>query len=99
MSEQQATIQRNEGASRYEYRADGDVLGYIDFREEDGATILVHTEVADELRGTGTARDLAAGTLTDLAQRGATVVPTCPYLARYLRRCESCEVKVRWPER
>ncbi|WP_061962436.1 GNAT family N-acetyltransferase [Demequina flava] len=99
MSEQQATTVRNDDAARYEYRADRDVLGYIDFRLEGDATVLVHTEVPEEFRGTGIARELAAGALKDLAYRDAVVVPVCPYLARYLHRCESCEVEVRWPQR
>ncbi|WP_062079090.1 GNAT family N-acetyltransferase [Demequina globuliformis] len=90
-------VVRNESASRYEYRVDGDVVGYIDYVIAGDATDLVHTEVAEEMRGTAVARTLAKETLADLAKRDATVVPSCPYLARYLRRCEDCAVKVRWP--
>lgn len=92
-------VVRNDADSRYEYSRDGDLLGFIEFVVEGSRTILTHTEVPEEFHGTGVARELASGAMADLATRDTVVVPACPYLARYLRRCEDPGFTIEWPER
>ncbi|MDE0572805.1 N-acetyltransferase [Demequina sp. B12] len=90
-------VVRSDASSRYEYSLNGDLLGFIEFVVEGPRTILTHTEVPEEFHGTGVARELAAGAMADLATRDTVVVPACPYLARYLRRCDDPGFTIEWP--
>jgi predicted GNAT family acetyltransferase len=73
-------------AGRYEARTDGRLAGFVEYRRRPDAVVLVHTEVADEFEGKGVGSALARGVLDDLRAHGATVVPSCPFIAAYIRR-------------
>ncbi|MFM6851161.1 MAG: GNAT family N-acetyltransferase [Terrabacter sp.] len=72
--------------SRYELRAGEQLLGFIDYRLTGDVIDLVHTEVPEELGGQGHAATLARGALADARERGLRVVPSCPYVARYIEK-------------
>lgn len=76
----------NPDLSRYELRSDGEVLGFIDYQLATSAIVLVHTEVDEAHSGKGYAATLARSALEDARARGLRVVPTCPYVASYLRK-------------
>jgi predicted GNAT family acetyltransferase len=48
--------------------------------------VLVHTEVASALEGSGLGARLVAGALVDIRRRGLRLVPRCPFVAEYVRR-------------
>lgn len=76
----------NETQLRYEWW-DGDTLvGFIAYRTEPGACVLIHTEVAPRVEGTGHGSALVRAALDDLRERGLYVVPLCPFVASYIRR-------------
>ncbi len=70
---------------RYELVLDGSVIGLIDYREQGGADVFTHTEVAPAHRGTGLAAVLVRAALDDARARGRTVVPQCWYVADFIR--------------
>jgi hypothetical protein len=79
-------VHRNEPRSRYDLTVDGEVVGFADWTTDgDGVVDIHHTEVRRELRGRGLGRALVRGTLDDLRARGHKVVPTCPFVARFIR--------------
>lgn len=71
---------------RFEAIEGGRVVGFIDYKVRDGRHWLVHTEVDDAFQGSGVGDSLVALTLDDLRSRSAVVVPTCPFVAAWLRR-------------
>ena len=60
---------------------------YITYRERDGRVLeLDHTYVPRALRGGGIASQLTARALDYARERGARVVPSCPFVAAYIER-------------
>ncbi len=78
------TVQDNPARHRFEILLDGEVGGFADYRERDGAVVVVHSEVDLAHRGEGLGSILARQTLDALRERGAKVVPACPFFARYV---------------
>jgi uncharacterized protein len=71
---------------RYEIAVDGELAGFVEYRERDGALDLVHTEVLPAFEGRGLAGRVAQFALDDARRRGRRVVPSCSYIARYIER-------------
>ena len=78
------TVQHNPARHRYELLLDGQVGGFADYRERDGAVVVLHSEVDRAHRGQGLGGILAGGTLDALRGQGRKVVPACPFFARYV---------------
>ena len=78
----------DEAASRYIIMVDGAQAGFIQIEQSVDAVAFTHTEVNRDFEGKGVASRLAQDALTDAASRGKTIVPQCPYIARYLKRHE-----------
>jgi uncharacterized protein len=79
------TVVRNDARGRFEF-ADAPDRAYLDFREEDGRLVLVHTEVDDDLEGQGVGSALVRAGLDDAASRGVPIVPECRFVADWLER-------------
>lgn len=92
------TVTRNDEASRYEIFS-GDVLaGFAEYQLRPGEILFTHTEVDPAFQGKGLASILAAHALTNAAESGDTIVPYCPYIARYLKKNEVTGASIRWPQ-
>jgi hypothetical protein len=78
------TVQDNPARRRFELVLDGEVAGFADYRERDGAVAIVHSEVDPAHRGKGLGGTLARQTLGTLRERAEKVVPACPFFARYV---------------
>jgi len=79
------TVTRNDEKNRYEIHVDGAVAGYTLFTTDDaGRTVMPHTKIDPAYKGQGLGSTLVADALSDLADRHATVVPECPFVAGYL---------------
>jgi len=81
----QVRIERNDEASRFEAYVDGVAAGLVAFRATPGRIELVHTEVKPEFRGQGIGEQLAEAALASARSAGEAVVPSCPFIARYMR--------------
>lgn len=79
-------LRRNPEARRFELELDGQVAGFIDYREAGGRLQLVHTEVAAGHEGRGLAGQLARFALEEAQRAGQQVVPSCSYVAAYIER-------------
>jgi predicted GNAT family acetyltransferase len=79
-----ATVQDNPDRHRFELLLDGEVIGFADYRDRDGAMVIVHSEVHRKYRGQGLGNVLAEQTLATLHERGVKVVPACPFFAYYV---------------
>ncbi len=81
------SVQHQPDRNRYNLVADtGEVIGRIDYRERAGVLTLWHTEVDPAYGGRGYGAVLVKGALDDIRERGLTVRPTCPFVARYIER-------------
>ena len=81
------TVKRQPEQLLYELLDDqGERIGKIDYRERSGVITMWHTEVDKAHQGEGLAAILVAAALDDARERGLTVKPTCPYIARYIER-------------
>ena len=79
-------IDDNPEEHRYEALLDGKLVGFIQYRLQDGRMTMVHTEVEPAYEGQGVGSELAKVALEDVRERGLKLVPRCPFIARYVRR-------------
>jgi uncharacterized protein len=71
---------------RYELWLGETRAGFLAYRREPGAVVLIHTDIDPAFEGQGLGSRLVAGVLADLRSRGLKLVPLCPFVAGYLRR-------------
>ena len=76
----------NPEAGRYDAHMDGELAGYLVYREEEGGIILVHTEVFDAFEGQGVGGRLVSAVLDEIRDRGLSVTPLCRFAAGYIDR-------------
>jgi hypothetical protein len=63
------------------------LAGFTQYRAPRGDRYaFVHTEIGDEFGGRGLASRLIRGALDEMRARGATVLPYCPFVKRYIQR-------------
>lgn len=73
-------------ATRFEARVDGELAGFIQYKVRPEAVVLVHTQVLDEYEGKGVGSVLVRRVLDDIRSRDGKIIPTCPFVAEYIRR-------------
>lgn len=76
----------NTAESRFEILVDGKVAGFADYRLLSDRVVFTHTEVRPEHEGQGLAGRLVEQALRTSRDTGLKVVPSCPYVARYIER-------------
>ena len=93
-------VVRNDGAERYEVIVDGTVAGFAEFApDEHGRLVFPHTEIDPAYGGRGLATRLVGAAMADVAARGETVVPVCPFVVKYLQEHDVPGLDVHWRER
>lgn len=93
------TVTRNDEESRYEIRLGETLAGFAEFQRRPGEILFTHTEVDPAFQGKGLASVLASEALADAVASGDTIVPYCPYIAKYLGTHEVDGAEIRWPQR
>lgn len=78
-------VRHNEDARRFEIEIDGH-RGVLDYERQDGVINFLHTKVPKEIGGRGIAGDLAAAGLKYAGDKDLKVIPTCPFVASYVKR-------------
>ncbi len=79
-----AHVRHAEDRSCYELLLDGEVVGIAEYREEPGAVVFPHTEIAVEHRGQGLGAVLVRGALDDVRARAKQVVPQCWFVRDFM---------------
>lgn len=75
----------NSDAHRYEARIDGELAGFIQYRQSVGLVNLFHTEVDDRFEGQGVGSALTRFALDDLrADDSVRAVATCPFIVKWI---------------
>ncbi|WP_159501213.1 GNAT family N-acetyltransferase [Microbacterium sp. 18062] len=82
-------VDRNDAEGRYEVRVGVALAGFTEFEvDAQGRLVFPHTQVDPAFSGRGLASTLVGAAMADVASRGETVVPLCPFVARYLHEHE-----------
>lgn len=99
-TEPDVTVARSDEHRRYEIRVGDTVAGFTDIRVDDhGRLVFPHTEIDPAFGGRGLGTILVTEAMADVAARGETVVPVCPFVVRYLERTEVPGLQVSWRPR
>ena len=78
---------RHEPEARRFTQSSGGALAVLEYREIDPSTVEYHhTSVPPALRGRGIASRLAAHALRYALDKGLTVIPSCPFVAAFIRK-------------
>ncbi|HEY6963516.1 MAG TPA: GNAT family N-acetyltransferase [Gaiellaceae bacterium] len=80
------TVRDNPEQSRYEITVDGQLAGFVVYRDGGDTLTMVHTEVDPEWEGQGVGSALVKEALDDVRARGLEIRPTCPFVAEYVKR-------------
>jgi predicted GNAT family acetyltransferase len=84
--DQAVEVADNAEARRYEITVDGRLAGFAEYRRRPGQLVFTHTEVGDEFEGQGLGSRLIRGALDSARAAGVSIVPRCPFVARYVQR-------------
>ena len=71
---------------RHEIVVDGAVAGFAAYRRTATAVEFVHTEIDPAFEGQGLASTLVRAALDDVRREGLAVLPSCPFVRRYVSR-------------
>lgn len=78
------TVQDAPERSRFEIEVDGELAGFLDYRRDGDEYALPHTRIYPQFEGRGLGHDLVRGTLEEIAKRGGTVLPYCPFVPKVI---------------
>lgn len=93
--EQAVTVSRNDAERRYEIHVGDALAGFTVFRPTaEGELIFPHTEIDPAFSGRGLASTLVGDAMADVAARGETVIPVCPFVVKYLATHEVASLKI-----
>ena len=83
---EQIEVIDNPDATRFELLVDGAVAGHVRYIEEDGRTVVVHTEVDPAYAGRGYGSSIVRGMLDLVRDTGRPLVVDCPFIYRWIER-------------
>lgn len=78
-------VKHNVGENRFEVEIDG-LLSVVEYQIEGNSIDIFHTGVPQELSGRGIAAALAKAVLEYAKAENLEVIPTCPYIQKYIER-------------
>ncbi len=79
------TVQDAPERSRFEIEVDGELAGFLDYRKDGDEYALPHTRIYPQFEGRGLGHELVRGALEEIAERGGTVLPYCPFVPKVIR--------------
>lgn len=86
MTEPSVEVRDAPARHRFEILVDGQVAGFARYQLEGGSVAFVHTEVDDAYEGKGLGSQLVREALQQVSDRGAGILPYCPFVKAYLER-------------
>src|SRR2546423_9630255 len=79
-------ISRNEAANRFEAQIGEGKIAKIDYIQSSRKLNLIHTEVPKKFEGQGIGTKLVKAALDYAQATNLEVIPSCPFVAGYIRR-------------
>jgi uncharacterized protein len=92
-------VVHNREQLRYEVYSDGELAGFSRYHRTGDRVVLTHTQIDDAFSGQGLGTVLAAGALDDIVAGGKVIVPSCPFIAKYLEKTDKYDGHVEAPAR
>lgn len=93
-------VVRNDDREQYEITVDGVVAGVTEFVPDSaGRLVFPHTEIDPAFAGRGLGSTLVGRAMEDVAARGETAVPVCPFVVKYLETHDVPGLDIHWRER
>lgn len=80
----EATVTRADVIHHYELWLDGKEIGHINYRDDSGRRVILHTRVDDDQAGHGYGTQLIVAALDDIRELGMRVVTLCPMATDYV---------------
>jgi predicted GNAT family acetyltransferase len=74
----------NPDEKRFEISVDGVRAGFTEYRAHGATHTFFHTEIDPAFEGKGLGSKLIRGALDAMRGRGNTVIPTCPFVRRFI---------------
>jgi uncharacterized protein len=84
----EVVVKEAPGKYRFEIWVGDQLAGFTTYRKQPDRYTFVHTEIDPAFGGRGLASILIKAALDEMRARGATVVPQCPFVRRYISRHE-----------
>ena len=75
----------NTAAERFELEVEGQTA-FLKYERENGALVLIHTEVPEALRGHHIGERLVKAALDAARAEGSRTVPICPFVRAYMKK-------------
>ena len=75
----------NPASSRFEITVDGELAGFVDYRKDGDEYAIPHTRIYTQYEGRGLGSELVSEALNEIAARGGTVLPYCPFVPKVIR--------------
>ena len=75
----------NPAESRFEISVDDELVGYLNYRENDGQYAIPHTRVFSQYEGRGYGANLVVRALEAIRERRGTVLPYCSFVPKVMR--------------
>lgn len=85
MPDKTTPVIHNTAEHRFEIAEDG-LLAQADYQPVAGAWIMDHTEVPPQWEGRGIASSLVSAAVAEARRQDVKIIPTCSYVATWLRR-------------
>ncbi|MBQ1070335.1 GNAT family N-acetyltransferase [Micromonospora sp. D75] len=79
-------VEDNPAKRRFEILVDDALAGFAAYTPGDGVLVFTHTEVDDRFQGQGVGAALVRGALDEVRARGGRIVPSCPFVAAFVKR-------------
>ena len=79
------SVVMNEQTRQFEAKL-GNETAFAEYRLVDHGIILPHTVVPEAFEGKGVGSALAKAALSYAREQGLKVIPTCPFMAGYIRK-------------
>ena len=79
-------LRHNPESLRYEAWMDDRLVGFADYTVDRDVVTMPHTEVDPAFGGRGIGAEIVRFALDDIRAAGRTVVPACPFVARWIER-------------
>lgn len=85
MPDKNTPVAHNREESRFEIAEDG-LVAIADYDLVEGAWVMGHTVVPREWEGRGIAASLVRDALAEARRQGVKIIPSCSYVAAYMKR-------------
>ena len=69
---------------RYEITVDGELAGFVQYRDEGQRRVFPHTEIEPRFENQGLGTEVVAHALKATREAGLEVVPLCPFVRSYV---------------